>query len=893
MSLRSWWKRRSLDEDDFKAEIRSHLAMAAQERIADGADPESAHYASLREFGNVALATEAARRVWTPWWVDALHDLVSDAVYALRSLARHPGFALTVVVVLTLGIALNAAVFTMLKSLALTPLAGVARSSQLVVVYGENNAGHALSISYPDYQYLRDHDTAFTGLAGTSLANVGLGRGRGARSMWAELVTGNYFQVLGVRAAYGRTLLPSDETAPGANPVVVLNHGLWQRDFGADPNVVGTTAEINGRSFTVVGVAAPTFHGTTVVYDVDVFLPITMGPELGFTFTSQQTTPTGILADRRATVFQPLGFLTRGTSLADAAARTAGLWAELARERPTGPGVERLRAVPFRKSPGGAPSILLPTLGVLAAMGLLVLLVACANIAGLVLVRGVARRGEIAVRLALGASRLRIVRLLVVENFVLALPGALLGVLLAREGVRWLAAYAERLAAPQRVFFNIEVDALVIGFAVAVAMASALVFGFVPALQSVRTRLVTVINEDASPRGASRTRLRSGLVVAQVAVSLLLLIGSGLVTRSLDAARHTHPGFETDHVASVELDVKQSGYDQTAGLAFYQRLLDAARADASVDSATLGAFGPLAFLETRSVPIAVDGYEPRRDEDLSLQYNVVAPDYFATLGVPLLSGRAFDARDDADTLPVVVVNGTLAERFWGDAAAAIGKRLRVDGGAWRTVVGVARDLKYVRIDEARRPYFYLPFRQSYRPAMTLYVHGVAPMDELVDHASALVAALDGAVPIRRARPMADALDGALMLFNLTASMLFVFGATGVALVALGTYGLMAFTVRQGTREIGIRLVLGAARSSVVSEYLGRGLRMGAVGAALGVVSALVATRFVRSALFGVSATDVGSYLRALALVLAIVVVATLVPSWRASRTAPLEALRHQ
>jgi hypothetical protein len=321
---------------------------------------------------------------------------------------------------------------------------------------------------------------------------------------------------------------------------------------------------------------------------------------------------------------------------------------------------------------------------VLIGMGLLVLTIACANIAGLVLVRGISRRGEIALRLALGASRARLVRLLIVENIVLAIPGAFLGMVLAYRGLPIFIRYAEWLAAPQRLFFNVEVDSLVIGFAAAAAVGSALVFGFVPALQSSRVELVSVINEDASPRGAARGRLRSSLVVAQVAVSLALLVGAGLMSRSLDAARRTNPGFDPRQVASIGLDVRQNGYDEARGRVFYRKLLDAASADAAVESATLAEYSPLGFLDTRSTRVAIEGYEPRRGEDLVFMSNTVAPDYFRTLRIGLVAGRPFEDRDDESGAPVIVVNDTLAQRFWGSAANALDKRVRVAEGEWRT-----------------------------------------------------------------------------------------------------------------------------------------------------------------------------------------------------------------
>ena len=898
MSIRSWLKRRrlGLDEDDFEAEIRAHLRIAADERVADGADRRSAHDASLKDFGNLTQTAEAARRVWTPRWLEAVRGYAGDVRYAIRALGKNRAFSLTVVGVLTLGIGLNAAVFTMLKGIALSPIAGVEGSARLAIIIAETSSGRQVRVSYPDYQYLRDHQSAFSGLFGSTLVKANLGRGRRARQVWGELVTGNYFQILGVRAQRGRTLLPSDEIAPGRHPVVVLGDELWRRDFGADPEIVGKTVEINNCALTVVGVADPSFHGTTVVYEVGVYVPVMMAEQLGLTFGTHGSPlgpPSGILADRRTGLFFPQGYLRPGTTLASAAAQTEALWARLVRDRPLTEAAERLRVEPFWKTPGGAPIILLPTLIVLGAMGLLVLTIACANLAGLVLVRGVSRRGEIAVRLALGATRRRIVRLLIIENLVLAVPGALLGVLLAGQGIPVLVGYAERLAAPERLFFNIEVDWLVIAFAAVAACGSALVFGFVPALQSSRVDLVSVINQDASPRGAPRGGLRSGLVVAQVAVSLVLLVGAGLATRSLEAARRADPGFDAAHVTAIAVDVRQNGYDEQTGRAFYRDLLDRARADPLVESATLATTTPMNMLGTRPQRVAIEGYAAPGDEDLAFESNTVGPDYFRTLRIPLRVGRAFEDRDDETSAPVVIVNDTLAERFWGGAANAIGKRVRVADGEWRTVIGVAADVKYSRIDEAPRPYVYLPFLQAYRPSLILHTRGTAPVEGLVNRARAQVTALDPDLPILSADPLANTLRGALLIFDLMATMLFVFGTAGMALAALGTYGLVSYTVKQSTHEIGIRMALGASGPTVVRGFLGRGLRLGLIGAALGVVAALAATRLLSGVLFGISATDATSFARALAIVLVGVLLATLVPASRAARTNPLGALRHQ
>jgi predicted permease len=781
----------------------------------------------------------------------------------------------------------------MLKSTALTPLAGVAGSARLAVVFGETSSGRNLRVSYPDYVDLRDRSASFAGLFGSTLATVNLGRGRDARQVWSEVVTGNYFQVLGVRAALGRTLLPADEVAPGRHPVVVISHGLWQRQFAGDPNVIGSSVDINNYPMTVVGVADPSFHGTIVSNDVEVFVPVMMWSAIGLSGGLPQDAVANALGDRRAQILFPQGFLKPSASMASTRDEIDALWSSTGGDRRSADGLVRLRLVPFWRSPTGGQTYVLPTLGVLVAMGLLVLLIACANIAGLVLVRGVSRRGEVALRLALGASRRRVLRLLMVENLILAVPGAILGVLLARRAIPAMLAYAEWLAAPERIFLNIDVDGLVIAFSAIVACASAVVFGFGPALRSSRVDLVSVINEDASPRGGGRGRFRAGLVVAQVAVSLLLLVGAGLALESVDAARRANPGFDANQVAVLGIDLRQNGYDAARGRVFYRQLLEAVRGEAGVEAAALAAYTPLGLIEKRAQRVEVEGYEPHRDEDLGFTANEVGPDYFRALRIEIVAGRPFEDGDDAEAAAVVMVNRPFAERFWGGAANALGKRVRVAGGEWRTVVGVSADVKYTKINDAPKPYVYLPFLQSYRSSMILHVRGTGAIERLIDRARDQVAALDADLPLLFARPLTEATRGALIFFELMATMLLAFGAVGMAMAALGTYGLVSYAVKQSVREIGIRIALGATRSRVVRAFVGRGLKLGLAGAALGVITALALSRFLGSVLFGVSPTDLTSFTRALLLILGVVVLATLAPAWRAARTNAMRVLRHQ
>ena len=715
-------------------------------------------------------------------------------------------------------------------------------------------------------------------MIGSTLAIVGVASGPGqtATAVSGEFVTGNYFQVLDVKAALGRTLLPSDEGTSGT-ATVVLSDGLWRRHFGAAPDIVGRLISINRYPMTVVGVAEPDFHGTTLSYDNDVFLPLTMAQRLGFDFDGPQTTQ---------------GFLREGVSLANASAQADALWRAQGRAPSGGNSIERLRISPFWRAPGGPQVYAMPTVVVLSGLGLLVLAVACANIAGLVLVRGISRRGEIAVRLALGAPRIRIVRLLLVENLLLAAPGAVLGVGLAAVGLPVLVAYADWLAAPQRLFLNLAVDRVVVGFTVLAAAGSALVFGFVPAVRSSRIDLMRAINGDASPRGAANSPLRAALVVAQVAVSLLLLIGAGLVTRSFDAARQSDPGFDARQVTSIRLDLKQNGYDRAAGAVFYRRLLDAVAADSATESVTLAAYNPMNLTETAARELTIDGYEPGRTEDMAVLVNTIGPDYFQTLRIPLEAGRTFEWRDDERSASAAIVNATLARRFWGSATAAVGQRLRLDRDEWRIVVGVADDIKYLRVNESPRPYVYVPLLQAYRPNMILHARVDAAVDRFVDQVRGHVVALDPGLPAD-AKSLEERIAGSLVFMNLAARMLFVFGVTGALLAALGVYGLVWYAVKQSTHEIGIRLAVGAPARRVALELIGRALRFGAAGAAAGTVAAFAATRLLRGVLYGVSATDPDSFVSALAILLGAVAIAAAGPAWRAARTDPARALRHQ
>jgi predicted permease len=883
MGLFDWILRRRR-EDDLQAEIRAHLSMATHDRIEQGDHPTRARLAALKEFGNVTLTREATRRSWGGAWRERLMDLTQDVRYSFRVLRRSPGYALVVVAVLGLGIAANLAVFGLFSAIALKPLPAVDDSARLTVLLARTSAGRLVPLSYPDFRDLSRAQQTLTGVAGTTMEPFSLGLGTHSERVFGEMVTGNYFSVLGVNASLGRTLLPADDLSPGKHPVAVISDALWRRTFAADPAVIGRTIQINAHPFTIVGVAEPGFQGTVVSLALDLFVPVMMQPQLK-----------GVdhLGDRQASVLWGLGHVKSGSSLGAADAEAALLSSRFDAEHPAREVEQRAAVIPLWQSPFGAQTFMLPAILVFGVMGALLLLIVCANVSNLVLVRGVSRRGEIAARLALGASRTRILRLLLVESLVLAVPGAAIGLMMSRAIGTALRNANLESAAPVPISLNTSTDWTFVAFALALSCVSSLVFGFIPALRVSKVDLAAVMKDDLSPRGGSRGRMRSALVVAQVAVSLLLLVGAGLVIRSFEAARTANVGFDERHVTAVTVDVRSSGYDERRGRMFYERVLDALRTQPGNQSASLASILPLTLVDSNSLELAVEGREPREGEDMRLLVNSVSPGYLETLRIPLLSGRDFVQTDRESSLPVAIVNETMARRFWGTPNQALGNRIRVARREWRTIVGVARDIKYARVTEEPRWHVYLPAMQNYSSMMVIHVRSLDAEPALLARIRSTIQTLDPNVPLFRVNMLRDQTRSALSIFSMAAGMLTVFGAIAMMLTAIGTYGLVSYAARQGTHEIGIRIAVGADRLDVLGRFLGRGLRLGAAGAVCGLVLAWLIARLLTGLLYGVSPTDVVSFSAALALVMAIVVAASLVPAWRASRTDPIAALRHR
>jgi predicted permease len=674
----------------------------------------------------------------------------------------------------------------------------------------------------------------------------------------------------------------SDDVAPGQHPVAVISDSLWRRSFAASPAILGQTIYLNGHPLTIVGVADQHFNGTIVSMGMDVFAPLMMQP---------QVSPPSRLDARGIFSLTTIGHLKRGVTRQSATAEAAMFASQLEAEHPVPNFDRRLEVIPIWQSPFGAQTYWLPAIAVLGGMGLLILLIVCANVANLVLVRGVSRRGELGVRLAMGASRSRLLRLLFVENMVLALPGAFAGVALASFILPYIATGAAA-AAPSRVYLDTSVDGYVLTFAVALSVACAIVFGFVPALRASRVDVSTVLH-DVSTRMASRGRLRSMLVVSQVAVSLVLLVASGLVLRSYAAAQHASGGFESANVTSIAIDLQTAGYDGTRGPVAITRLLDAFAADPAFEHAALATNVPMSLVDPGPRATNVEGYAPRSDEDMMFLYNIVSPRYFQALRIPLLAGRDFTRTDDTSAAPAVIVNETMARRFWQTPDNAIGKRLRSGSGEWRNVIGVARDLKYARLSEAPRPFVYYPILQTYAAAFVVHARTGGDLNYAMRRVRDHVQAIDPAIPITLSRTLTEQSRVALSVYELAAGALTMFGLMTILLAAIGIYGLVAYTVQQSTHEIGIRMAIGASRIDVVRDFLKRGITLAGIGAAIGLVLAAAASGAIRSLLYGVDARDLVSFGGGTLIVMSIALAASMVPAWRASRIDPLKALRHQ
>jgi macrolide transport system ATP-binding/permease protein len=816
--------------------------------------------------------------------VRRLEMITHDLRYGWRQMLRRPALTTVAVLTLGLGIGANVTMFSWVDMTLRRQVDGVAEPDRWVALNGTTRSRSDLSVSYPDFiDYRTRRPASISDLIVFNLAPMNMRTsGDAPVRVYAEMVSGNYFDALGVRPLLGRGFLPQEDEAIDRDAVTVVGHRFWQRRLGGDPGIVGRTLTLNGRAFTVIGVAPERFHGTLAYLNVDLWVPIKMQP----------TAMSG--ADRLSTRgnnwLQAMVKLAPGVSVARAQADLALVAADLSREYPERAGTG-ITLSPLWLAPGAGGAAVAGIMGLQLAVAAVVLLIACANVANLLLASAVSRQRETAVRLTLGASRARVVQQLLTESTLLAAAGGIAGTLCAywaKDLVRWFIP-----PAPLPIDMNPVLNASVMLFAAAVTTATAVVFGLVPALQGSRAAVASALKESAASVTAAprRARLRSALVVAQVALSLLLLVSAGLFLRALQNAQTADPGFSTRDGLIASVDLLPAGYDAARGTAFQQTLLARARELPGVDAASLAQRVPLGFGGSSDMNVQVDGYTPAPNEEMTVYYNRVSGDYLRTLGIPLVAGREFTERDSTGTPDVVIVNETLARRYW-PGRSAIGGRIRA-GSRTLEVVGVARDGKYSSLNEAPRAFMYLALAQWYRPDTVLQVKTHGDPERLVPLLHGAIRSLDANVPLFEVRTIEDHLRIASFAQRMVASLLGAFGALALVLATVGLYGVVAAMVAQRTAEIGMRMALGARPADIVGLMLKQGLGMIGAGVSIGIVVALGVTRFFRSLLIGVSATDGATFAATTLLLVIVAIAATYVPARRAAAVDPMTALRRE
>ncbi len=873
---------RELDE-----EIRFHLEMKEREKLNAGLERDEAHRSSRREFGRRTAIAEESREAWGWSWLD---NLTRDTRYGLRQLSRSWIFTTVAIASLTIGIGTVATVFTVANAVLLRPLPG-REPERLVSIYTSDFSGPRYGTSsYADYLDFRDTAKSLTDLAAYQPAPIIITTGDAAQKVMGEAVTSNYFDLLGVPAYLGRTFLSSDEQrATGFE--VVLSHRFWRDHLGADAAWVGNDVRIDGRLYSVVGIAEPGFEGFVRGLKADVWRTA------GAVWDGEN------LAQRGNRRFFLMGRMHPSASLAEARAEFEVIarrqfqaypdnWTDRA-DRPRVVTVlpeDESRILPMIRGP------VLGFVGLLAAVGALVLITACTNVAGLLLARSEQRRREIGVRLSLGAARGRVIHQLVTESALLSVLGGIGGLGIAFWASRFLMAF--HLPLPIEVGLDLELDYRVLVFSATLALVSGIIFGLTPALQASRTDLRQVLaTGPANSPSTERTRLRGTFIVAQVAFSTVLLVGAGLLLRSLANADAIDPGFNPENVLLASVDLGAHGYDENQGRQFFDQLQARLEASPSVQAAAIARALPLGLNVSRA-GISVEDHQPAPGEDTEIQFNVVGPSYFEALQVPLVLGRAFTAGDSSGSPKVVIVNEAFVRRFW-PGQNAIGKRLargtptpdRVDYPL--EVIGVARDGKYVTLGEAPAPYVYFPLQQQYGGAVSILLRTTREPTLVARDLRREIHALDGTLPVFDVKAMNEHVSMALLPVRAAATLVGVLGGVALLLTTLGIYGLVAYAVRQRTKEIGIRAAVGAQTGQLVRLMIGHGMRLTVLGLVIGIAAALGVSRFLEFLLYNVSPTDPVTFVGIACFLLAVVFLGCLLPARKAARIDPVIALRHE
>jgi len=838
-------------------------------------------------------------------------SLLGDARLALRAWRNAPGFTAIAVVSIALGIGANAAIFTLVDQVLLRTLP-IREPGELVQVtftgsrYG-NNWGDGSELSYPMYTEIRDSNSVFSGICARFGTAFHIGVSGRTERVTGEIVSGSYFPLLGVGAAAGRTLTPDDDRLPGGHPLAVLSHAYWTSRFAADPAVINSSMVINGHAYTIVGVAQRGFDGVEVGRQTQVFVPMMMKGQItpGWNALDERLwrwvrvfarLKPGVGREQARVALEPYfkSLLVKDLTeraFSGASARTRERYAD-----------NRLEILDASQGRSGFRRTMATPLWVLMATAAGVLLIACANIANLLIARGAARQREIAVRLALGATRARIVRQLLVESLLLAFAGGVLGLVVAVAAAPAVLAFFVNPDIPQPI--STSPDWRILGFTFAIATLTGLIFGLAPAFQSTRPDVAPTLKDQATSVLGGHGRLRRALVAIQIAMSLLLLIGAALFIRTLDNLLAVDIGFETTRLVSFSMDPSLSGYEPQRTRDFVKTLLSRLGTTPGVEDAGLATMRLLDSNQWMTA-MSVQGYQPKPDERMELLVNSVSPGYFRAMGIPVLMGRDFADRDELTAAPipgqpdfrVAIVNERFARQYF-PGGNAIGRRIGF-GQDPNTptpieIVGVVRDSRYTDVrDDAQKQVFF-PFLEGSRPsAFTVYVRTTQPAETMFNAIRRTVQQIDPALPIHSTRTLERQVEQSLRRERLVATMTAAFGGLATALAVVGLYGVMSYSVARRTREIGVRIAFGATAGQIGRLMIREVLTLAAAGIAAGLPAAWWLGRFVSSQLYGVEPTDPLTIAGAVLILLTVALLAGLIPSTRAARLNPTRALRHE
>lgn len=821
-------------------------------------------------------------------FLEALHmtSLGQDLRYSLRAIAKTPGFAAIAILTLALGIGANTTIFSWINSALLNPVPGLARPSEVLSLTLSKPGDTPFPFTYPDIEALRDGQQSFTGIAVCNFAQMSLTSKNKPQRLLGMVVSANYFDVLGVRPILGRGFLPVEDQKPGGAPVAVISYRMWQTRFGANPDIVGQAIEINQHPYTIVGVTPAAFQGSQTGVRTDLWVPIMMQAQLN---------PLGdLLHDHHQFWLLAFGRLKPAVVLSQAQAEmTLRLKPEVKNYPAEHKGHDSVTVYPLWRNPFGLNLFLATLLPALMAIAGLVLLLACVNVANLMLVRSVGRRREIAIRMSLGASRWALVRQLLLESLILALAGGAVALLITVWTSGTLMKFLP-VTEDIPLLLNIQTDRTVLLAALLISVFTGVIFGILPALRSSGIAPVEALKEDtrSASGGLKKARLTSGLVVAQISLSLLLLICAGLFIRSFLSAQNINPGFNPHNVLIASYDLFTAKYSEASGAEFHRQLVPKLEALPGMQSVALSNRVPLAF-GGGSTSVKPEGYVSQANESMETQVAIVTPNYFRTMQFPILKGRDFTLQDSRSSQRAVIVNETFVNRYW-PRQEGLGKQLYSDlSKEWFTVVGVARDIKEGSLNEKPTPFLYLPLYQVYRANMIIVARVAGDPLTFGKTVGNTIHELNADLGVFDVTTLESREQWSSFGQRVAGTFVGAFGLLALVLAAVGIYGVTSYTTRQRTHEIGLRMALGASKDHILRLVLGHGLRLTLIGLVLGLAASFALTRYLKSMLLGVTSTDAVTFSGVAILLCAVGLFASFIPARRAMHVDPMVALRHQ